>query len=690
VDGNPNNFALKSQGDSVSLPKSGVSRIEFAIAPSDSKVVYASVIDSLSGRYGVYTSEDKGLTWRIILPSTNSINIFNGQGVYNNALAVFPNDPSRVLLGGIDGWQGQKIQASGFYDWSTVSQSILGIFLPSYVHEDHHTYVFEPGTDNKFFAGTDGGIFKGTIETGEFSYETSNRNYFTSQFYSVGPSGLKNYVMGGAQDISSILITGQGNTQEAGAVIFDGEGGPCAISLLDPEVLVVSSTDGIIRRSDDAGINYSNFEQWPGNDISNGAFRTPLVLYENFENENSGDTVWYHATDTIPGGTQIRVRSQNAGQPFPFTTPANITLFPGDSIAVKDIVTSYLFVAVRNNVWLTTNFMQFDEEAEWFELTNPDFGMSGTPYSLSLSADGNHLFVGTLDGKLFRLSNLATAYNFERADVSSPGCVVATSEIPLLVPGEDEPVSQVVTSIAIDPQNPSNILVTLGNYGNEHYVLLSENALVQVPEFKSVQGNLPHMPVYSSVLEMSDPNIAIIGTEMGIFTTENIHTGSPQWSTASTDMGSVPVFQLYQQLVDQPKKVVELISGNETIFVTYPGTENFGSIYAATYGRGLFRSDDFFRVDIDEFFSDDAGASELKIYPNPVTTLATLELEVYHHTEMDIRIYDLSGRLVMSEKATLQPGLNRIGLDMGKLNPGTYIVKAGRGDRVLNRKFIVN
>ncbi len=690
VDGSPNNFVLKSNGDSVSLPRTGVNRIEFAIAPSDSKVIYASVVDSTNNRYAIYSSVDKGNTWETILPSTNSINIFNDQGVYNNAIAVFPDNPDKVLLGGIDCWQGEKVQGNGFYAWRTISQSAASFLFETYVHEDHHTYVFIPGTNNQFFAGTDGGVYLGALQSGEYFYQTGNRNYFTSQFYTVGPSGLKHYMLGGAQDIGTIMITGQGNTQQAGEEIFRGEGGPCAVSLLDPEMLVVSSTNGTLARSDDGGNNYSNQNQWPGDDILNDAFRTPLLLSENFTNENSGDTVWYFARDTIPGGTTIQVRSHNAGQPFPYKTPGGVTLYPGDSIPVKDIVTSYLYVAVTDNVWLTTNFLQFDEEAEWFELTNPDYGMSGVPYSMALSANGNTMFVGTLDGKLYRLSNLATAYNYERADLNSPGSIVSTSEMELLVPGSDEPVSQVITSIAIDPQDPNNVLVTLGNYGNESYVLFSENAMDPSPEFKSAQGNLPHMPVYSSVIEMSDPNIGIVGTELGIFVTENIHAGSPQWVEASTDMGTVPVFELYQQLVDQPARVVRLVNGPEIIYIHYPGTENFGSIYSATYGRGLFRNDNFFKVDIDEFFSEENKELNLKVYPNPVVSYATIQIETRQNVDIEINVFDLNGRLLISNNERLQQGTNKISIDVRSLKKGTYIVRTKNGDQVLSQKFIVN
>ncbi len=691
VSGNPNSFVFKSSGDSVSLPDGNVSRIEFAIAPSDASVIYASVVNSLGSVNNIYRSDNKGETWRIVMPGTQSINVFDGQGVYNNALAVYPDDPDKVLLGGIDLWLGQKLQEDGYFDWSTRSESFTFPLIPSYLHADHHVYEFLPGSNNTFFIGTDGGVSIGTIASDGNVYQSGNRNYFTTQFYAAGPSGLKNHIIGGAQDNGTIKITGQGNTEQQGEQILGGDGGPCVISLIDPNVIVITGTAGTILRSDDGGINYSNPAQFPGNVGNPQAFRTPVVLMENFNNINSLDSVTYYVRETIPGGAQITVRSENSGQPFYYTTPEGTTLYAGDSIRVQDIVTSFLFIGVSNHMWLTTELHQFAKAVEWFNVSNSDFGgVSGTPYSLGISADGNHLFVGTLDGKLFRVSNLAFAQRYELADVNSPGCIVASEQIELLIPGTDEEISQVVTSISVDPQDPNNIIVTLGNYGNDHYVLLSENALDKSPTFISAQGNLPHMPVYSSVIEMTDQNLAILGTEHGIFATENIHAGPPDWVEQGNEMGSVPVFDLKQQIVSQPQITLALQNGPEIIYITYPGTHNWGSIYAATYGRGLFINDDFYMVDMEEIAATDKEKGKIKLYPNPVVSVANIEFSSELSINTEIKIFDLSGRLIKLQSAIVRKGPNRIAIAVDDLKQGTYILSVVIGPEVYTQKFIVN
>ena len=77
--------------------------------------------------------------------------------------------------------------------------------------------------------------------------------------------------------------------------------------------------------------------------------------------------------------------------------------------------------------------------------------------------------------------------------------------------------------------------------------------------------------------------------------TDNI--ANPTWVAQNDPMGDVPVMDLKQQINYHADQVVNTIfhEGNETylIPVVYEGIHNQGMIYAATYGRGLFRCENF-------------------------------------------------------------------------------------------------
>jgi len=435
----------------------------------------------------------------------------------NNAIKVFPNDPNRILLGGINLWEGKSIQDEGFFAWENISQGFMSTGFPDYLHVDQHVYAFRPGSEVEFLAGTDGGIYVGNYTQGSFSYQQGNRNYNSSQFYSIGYSGVEHYVIGGSQDNGSILITGTGNTNQQGKEIMGngfafqngGDGGPAVISLINKDVLVASTTYGDVKRSDDAGENYSANGQFL-NGIGNiNSFKTPLALWESFDNPNSRDSIMFYnrsEEDTIAEGTKTMAQSANSDQPYYFTAPKE--LLPGDSVKIVDPVSSRFFLATANNIYMINSLHDFAKTPEWWKIannTNTVYG--GTPHCIAFSSDANHLFVGNQNGEVFRISNLALAYNFERADVTSPSCIVSVEKLAIYKPGTTDEITQIVTSIAVDPQNSNNILVTFGNYGNEQYVMYSDNALAQTPDFDSKQGNLPLMPVYSSVIEMKNDNI---------------------------------------------------------------------------------------------------------------------------------------------------------------------------------------
>ncbi len=73
-------------------------RIEMAISPTDPSIVYA-----LDEKSNLYMSEDYGASWAGSVIVSGSSDVFLGdQGWYNNTIAVMPDDPSQVLIGGIN------------------------------------------------------------------------------------------------------------------------------------------------------------------------------------------------------------------------------------------------------------------------------------------------------------------------------------------------------------------------------------------------------------------------------------------------------------------------------------------------------------------------------------------------------------------------------------------------------------
>ncbi len=687
----PTAFQLVTTGEENMLPSADITRAKLAFAPSNPSVIYAALVNNLGVHIGIYRSSNKGESWSVILPATNSVNIFGSRGNQNNVLAVFPNDPDRLIVGGSRLWQGRKVVEDGLYAWDVESSTGGAGFLPYYLHFGVERVVFKPGAPNEFFVATAGGVQQGKLEGEDYVFSINNRNYITSQYYAIAPSGRENRVLGGSQDQGTIFISGEGNsTRQGETVYYDGlPGGPVVVSTINPMAMVVTTDKGAMQRSEDMGFTFSN-QFKPIENMNPQAYLTPIALWECFNDQFSGDSITFKAKRNYAGGETIKAISKNFDHPYYYKLPANQSLNIGDTLRVKDVVTTKLFIATANKIWMTREVLNFGKLPEWYEISNASVGFTGIPLSIGVSRDANHVFVGTKDGKLFRISNIAIAYNYERAHVGSPSCVIATKEMTINLPNSSTPISQGITSISIDPSNPNNVIITLANYGNDHYIYATTNALDANPTFTSRQGNLPKMPIYSSLLEMSNSGLAFIGTEFGLFKTNNVFDASPNW-VADQNMANIPIFDLKQQLINKSADTVQLINGPEVTIKEYWGTNNLGIIYAATFGKGLYRCNEYRKpVGIEEPIKPETVSSALIIAPNPVQSNSLVSFELKAQSSVEVEIFDFQGRKVYSESlGKFEQGKHQHPFMTRNLKSGSYILRLNAGGNSMTTKFLV-
>lgn len=718
--GSPDNFILRSGDSTYNIPKLDVLRMEFAIPETDNNIIYALAVNTTGALKNVYRSDDKGVTWKVIGPGGSAnFNVFNtgttystGIGLYAATIEVLPDNPYHILVGGYDLWEGKKIAEDGYYQWTIRSSSATSWLFPLFLWSGHHTIKFYPGDVSNFLIGTTGGISKGTAQEFIFQYQFMNKDYIASQFYTVGWTMEKKNVLGGAQDIGTIMINGAVNpadskrgddvwTTEGG--VPDGKtGGYCVQSTIYPEAVIYSRTphppkndvlETFVRRNEFGGGPDWSGNMFSGNYASNG-YLSPFLLFENYEDYQTRDSVGMKITRNYPAGEVVWVKSNNGDRPFKYVTPT--ALVPGDSIVVPDIITARFFIGGDNRVLLTKEVIQFDKNPEWFVISDKNHGgVEDKPQCMAYSSDANHLFVGTDKGKLYRISNIKFAYNYETADVNSAFCVISTKRIPVYLPGTTTEVTQVITSVAVDPNDDNKVILTLGNYGNEDYVYYTDNALSENPVFRSVQGDpanggLPVVPAYSSLIEMDpDNHLVFVGTEFGIYVTNNIGASNPTWVAENNNVGRVPVFMLRQQNVRKGNDTIAFVN-IDTTYVVYYGVNNYGVIYGATYGRGLISLDDFQQpVGINEPGHADSQSS-FRIYPNPAHEKVTVAFETPETTNVEINIFNIQGKLVKNVNLGTRPeGRHDAIINCGNLKAGTYIVRLTMGSQHSSSKFIV-
>ena len=68
------------------------------------------------------------------------------------------------------------------------------------------------------------------------------------------------------------------------------------------------------------------------------------------------------------------------------------------------------------------------------------------------------------------------------------------------------------------------------------------------------------------------------------------------------------------------------------------------------------------------------------VYPNPVAALLTILLDLKHATNVNISIYNITGKMAASTQATLTRGVNRIEISTTSLPPGIYSLHINSGD----------
>lgn len=690
------------QGDSLLPQGADGGMIDLAIAASDANTIYVSLIGTNGIHSAVYVSTDKGETWRVALPAVTvgqGHNIYEGLGLYNHGIVVDPEDANLLYVLGKNLWSLTATEGNGYY----LATQLTGqsyYYLSDYIHIGIHAMVFNPNNSQECYVGTDGGIYKAT---GRFSFSDCNRNYITTRMFNVAYSGKDTRIMAAGLDHGTVYIPGDvnGNSLESGYWInprgdnmgLYSEGsnaGSCAFSMINSNTIFVSYhfKDDLdnkvpwIARSETGG------EDWVSSNFtsalslaSSSSYRVPFILHENYNNQLNPETTWYfnetgHHQDA---GTTVQVISNNK---YPFNYTLTAPLAAGDSIEVHDPITSYFFLAYTNGFFMTRTPLQFDKEAVWFKLadqTSNGGTFKGDPLSMSISDDGDVVFVGFKDGKFFRFTGLNAVVDANTGSFNNEQFAATVTKITL--PSDD----QCVTSISIDPRDKNKVLFTCGNYGNDSYVFYSTNALDEEPTFVSKQGNLPKMPVYSSVIDMTTGDV-IIGTERGIYRSKDLNT----WTPDSEALGAIPVMELKQQRAYR-EDAITVNHTDEGDFVTeYPGVKNTGIIYAATYGKGVFRCENYKRTfaSVPENSSDDNV--NLSMYPNPVSSQATLSFNLKESCNVSYQVFDMTGRMVMNQNmGRMSEGEQQININAENLSSGSYILRLNQGATNNSVKFMV-
>ncbi len=661
----------------------------------------------------------------------------NDQATYDNTLAVAPDNEMELLCGGttLNKWLGLSSNDT-ISQWHQISDYSGGPGDNYYIHPDEHTLVFDLNNPNTLFIGCDGGVFKSVNATaaetqnGRMTFAAMNRDYNVTQYYSICFSPEVTYTYstptsviglgmgGGTQDNGSPYIAASiPHLPNDGFDMSGGDGGGSAVSFLNPNIGYFCTDYGGSLVKVGNLINYppsissaytktygvnlgANIDSvaTAGDKANTTCFVFPVALYENSYDTLNHDSLQYIATQRHRADTTIWLQDQNGPTLYPYILPK--ALKSGDTITVPDRVVSRLAVGFdrSNGIWINGQGAS-NGLVVWMPIAGPT--STPTPFSntvppatnpaihcLTWTPDGDALFAGCEDGVLFRFSNINSiiankyasgALWYEKngaGDIYYDSNQVISNNISIAAAsGRD------ILSIAVDPQNGNNVLVTLGNYNSTTYVYYSTNALSSSPAFNSVQGNLPDMPVYGSILNILghgfnawNPGSAMLATEHGIYTTSKLNGNSTVWVKNNKGLANCLTLAVKQEIL--------------------PGSmcNNSGDIYVGSHGRGAWVSNtNFTPTGVPLINSSSAVADNLRIYPNPMTTEGNLEYTLSSADNVTITIYDIQGKEMQTiAEGSQSPGNHIISFATSSLSAGTYFVSITNGTSFRKTgKFVV-
>lgn len=163
------------------FPKGDLGRFALAIAPSNSKIVYA-VVESKEDK-GLYRSDDAGANWKLLNGDFGLV----VRPFYFSRIVVDPKNPDILVKGGLFG----SISRDGGKTFKNLGN----------MHADIHDIVFDINNSDRMYVGTDGGVYR-SWDGGSTMDMVDNLPI--SQFYHISVDNEEPYnIYGGLQDNGS-------------------------------------------------------------------------------------------------------------------------------------------------------------------------------------------------------------------------------------------------------------------------------------------------------------------------------------------------------------------------------------------------------------------------------------------------------------------------------------------------------
>ena len=257
-------------------------------------------------------------------------------------------------------------------------------------------------------------------------------------------------------------------------------------------------------------------------------------------------------------------------------------------------------------------------------LSNALLTSGGSPTALKVSpytTTSTKLYVGTLFGDLLMATTADVGIFQTWSDIGTASFVGSISDVEF---GATE----------------SEIFVTMHNYGVESIWYTSNGGTT----WATKEGNLPDMPVKCILQNPLNSEEVVIGTELGVWYTNDFSSVSPTWLPAFNGMSNVKVTDL--------------------------DVRDDNAIYASTYGRGVFSG--VFTAAPLSVNDEEMASNTISLYPT-VSNGNVFVKSTVNYPKTKVMVYDINGRLAHESSMNLYSN-GEAGLNLSNLSSGMYFV----------------
>ncbi len=301
---------------------SNVIRINLAVSNNRPSLVDALCANTSRGLAGLWYSDNSGSTFGQYLFGTSTNNYLHcsnnaigidGQGEYDLAYALNPNNYNEIWIGGINIWKssdgGINFNLKTYGHPTAINNCGTNPGVAT-VHSDQHFIAFHPLQAGTIFTCNDGGIYKTT--DGGASWTDLSNGLQISQIYRIGTAQtIDNDIICGLQDNGTKEFYNNGWVERNG-----GDGMECIIDYTNPYTLYASYSNGVIYRSKNNWTNYTTISDNIPN-TPDGAWVTPFVLHPTnpntlfagykrlWKSDDQGDS-WYYISPIFSTGVDLR------------------------------------------------------------------------------------------------------------------------------------------------------------------------------------------------------------------------------------------------------------------------------------------------------------------------------------------------------------------------------------------------